>query len=347
MRLFVSFAVIFFALFAAAPAAFAGAGPPTDSAAPERKYAISLTLGQSSLRGDAGQATVTVTVTLGTTFATDEVVTLEIGKAHDSARPGRHYTVGANRYTLIIPAGQTRGVLEIQINIIATGSQGPRRITVAAFGDRLLYTESHIVIEPIPPTPSQTPTPSLTPTHTPTPLPTPTVLPRPTPTLTLTPTPLPTPKPLPTHHPMPTAAPTARLNQPPPQSREVSPQGGQGDGGPPPPAAPAEPTRSESGGAPISTIGEPGITRSAPVASALHSRQGCTEEFRQSVAGVHSANPTGPYCILHFDRDAPCYIVAYWEAQADGEYVRSILYEGPREVDFLDFHPQCTRHRFP
>ena len=85
---------------ATTPAAFAGAGPPTDTKTLERKFTYILTLSPSSLKADAGLVYVTATIHLVTTFDTDENATITIGKAHDNAKPGRDFTVNADKLSV-------------------------------------------------------------------------------------------------------------------------------------------------------------------------------------------------------------------------------------------------------
>ena len=311
MRTTAKLLVLVLTMLAAAPTAFAGAGPPTDSKTLERKYAYTLTLSPSSLKEDAGPVNVTATIHLVTSFDTAENATITIGKAHDTAKPGRDYSVGADKHTIAIPAGQTSGMVTFQLTPVATGSQNSRRITVSAFGDRLLYMEGHVLIEPVPPAP--TPTVDTTPQPASTevqPQSTPTIVATPRPPATATP-PRVTPRDSVTPRPESTVVPTEK-----------------------------EPTLSSD-----TVLGERGSLTAAPSRSA--SSLGCTDEDREDVPRVRSGNPTGPYCILHFNHNTRCYIMVYWEAQENGEYGHSVLYEGTQEVDFLDFHPQCTRHRYP
>lgn len=306
MRLTVILLALVLTLLATAPTAFAGAGPPTDSKTLERKHPFTLTLSPSSLKEDAGPVNVTVTIHLVTPFDTEENATITIGKAHDTAQPGRDYIVNADEHTITIPAGQTSGMVEFQLTPIATGSQDARRITVTAFGNRLLYMEGYVLIEPVPPaaTANVDPTPQPASTE---------VQPQGTPTVVATPSPLPratpsrvTPKEVATPRSVPTPGPSA-----------------------------AEPAaRSDS------AISQPRSNTAAPSRSARS--LGCTDEDREDAPRVRSASPTGPYCILHFNHNTRCYIMVYWEAQANGEYGYSVLYEGTQEVDFGDFHPQCT-----
>ncbi|MYB76952.1 MAG: hypothetical protein F4X83_07640 [Chloroflexi bacterium] len=252
----------------------------------------------------------TATIHLVTTFDSDENATITIGKAHDTAKPGRDFTVNAVKHTITIPAGQTSGMVVFQLTPIATGSQNTRRITVTAFGNRLLYMEGYIFIEPVPPaaTAKVDPTPQPASTE---------VQPQGTPTVFATPSPLPratpsrvTPKEVATPRSVPTPGPSAAE-----------------------PAARSDPAISQ---------------RSTFVAAPSRSARslGCTDEDREDAPRVRSANPTGPYCILHFNLDTRCHILVYWEAQANGEYGYSVLYEGTQEVDFGDFHPQCTGHMY-
>ncbi len=311
MRSVVILAAFFLTFLATTPTAFAGAGPPTDTKTLERKLTFTLTLSQSSMKADAGLVNVTATINFVTTFDTDENVTITIGKAHDNAKPGRDFTVNADKLTVTIPAGQTSGTVEFQLTPVATGSQSTRRITVSASGDRLLYLEGYVFIEPVPP--------PATPTVAPTPQPASTeVLPQSTPTVVSTPRPPPratlpqrTPKTVVTPKPVPTAAPS--------ESRPTS--------------------RSDS------TIGGRSTSAAAPVRQARSI--GCTDEERKDATGVRSVNPTGPYCVLFFNHDTRCYIMVYWQAQENGVYGHTVLYEGTRDVDFADFHPQCTGHMYP
>ena len=303
--------VVVLTMLAAAPAAFAGAGPPTDSKSLERKYTYTLTLSPSSLKEDAGPVNVTATIHLVTSFDTDENATITIGKAHDTAKLGRDYAVSADTHAITIPAGQTSGTVVIQLTPIATGSQNSRRITVSAFGNRLLYMEGYVLIEPVPPVP--------TPTVESTPQPASTeVQHQSTPTIVATPRPLATATP-------PRVTPRDSVT---PSSGSTS-----------------VPNEEEPSLSPDSVLGERSSPTAAPSRSA--SSLGCTEEDREDAPRVQTVDPTGPYCILHFNHNTRCYIMVYWEEQADGVYGHTILYEGTQEVDFLDFHPQCTSHRFP
>lgn len=296
MRLVVSLVVVFLTLLATASTVLAGAGPPADSGKLERKYAYTLALRPAAIREDAGQTGVIATVNLVRTFATDEVVTITVGKAHDNAKPGRDYTVSAEKLTVTIPAGQTGGTVAFQLTPMATGSQDPRRITVSGFGDRLLYMEAYITIEPTPPAATPTVGPAKESTRKVVPL--------------TTPTPVPTPS----------------------QSQ------------PPQPVQTAEPLKLASAHDSARSAGGPG--GAGGPSSARHSGQGCTDEDREGVPRIRAANPTGPYCILHFDLDKPCFIMVHWEAQENGEYGHTVLYEGTQDVDFGDFHPQCTAHMY-
>ena len=306
MRLVLPLLTLFLIALITPTTALAGAGPPTDSRKLPRKYACTLTLQSASYREDAGPVSVTLTIGLVRTFATDEVVTVTVGKAHDNARPGRDYTVSADTFSVRILAGNTSGSVAFQFTPVATGSESPRRITLSAFGERVLYTETHIVILPVPsgkkpttgPTAKSGGTGTPTVTHAATPGPTPTAAPpRVTPRTVPTPSPVPTPVPV-TPRPTRDAADASNAHGP------------------------------------------------ARATSARQSQQGCTEEDRRDAIAVRTVNPTGPYCILSFDHDKRCYIMVYWEEEAGGAYGHTVLYEGSREVDFLDFHPQCTRHRY-